>query len=255
MALFAPPTGCVGDFGWLCGFSADAALLDLAADRFTALSRSQRQVAGRVHLAVLLDPSCGQIPPAAAPGALHLAPRRALPYRLLHAKLGLLAFVTAEGAPHTLRLIVCTGNWTRQTLEESLDLAWCLDLPVAEPLEPKSAQAVADLRHARDLFAALRAFFVDDLLRATPRTAQALQRLDAQLKSLPAAKKADPPPRLIDNRRESLLLGLTARVPLVAGEVRRDRVVLGSGFYGGGEPKGLPVAAHAVVRSFKRWGS
>jgi hypothetical protein len=254
VALFAPPMGCVGDFGWLCGFSADAALLDLAADRFTALSRSQRQVAGRVHLAVLLDRGCEQLPPTAAPGALHLAARRPLPYRMLHAKLGLLAFVTAEGAPHTLRLIVCTGNWTRQTLEESLDLAWCLDLPVAELLEPQSAQAVADLRHARDLFAAIRALFVDDPLHATPRTSQALQRLDAQLTSLPAAKKGDPPPRLIDNRRESLLLGLTARVPLVAGEVRRDRVVLGSGFYGGGEPKGLPVAAHAVVKTLQEVG-
>ena len=49
-----------------------------------------------------------------------------LPFQLLHAKVAVLGFQGLDR--FLLRVIVTTGNWTRQTLEESLDLAWHIDV-------------------------------------------------------------------------------------------------------------------------------
>ena len=74
---FEPPDEHVGCFGWVCGYSADAPFLNDAAERFTRQTLGQRAYAGRISLALLLDPSGAQIPPTAAPGVTHLPLRPA----------------------------------------------------------------------------------------------------------------------------------------------------------------------------------
>lgn len=251
-ASFLPPQGLVGEFGWVCGLSGDAELLDLAADRFSGQSRSQRAAGGRVLLAVMLDPCTAQIAPSQARGVLHLAPRRALPWRLLHAKVALLGFGAPEGDKWCLRLVVSTGNWTRQTLEESLDLAWTLDLTSGDAQTEGAAQARVDIRAAADLLRDIRAHFDDTALTSpdTP-TRAALRALDARISELPAPSPRDPAPRFLDNRRAAFVAELPGRVVKLAGAARRNRLILGSGFYGTGAGPGLPVATNAVVKALR----
>ena len=128
---FDAPEDYTGHFGWLCGYSADALFLDDATERFTRLTHSQRAHQGRIALAALLDPGNPPISLPDAPGAAHLpiVDYAKKPFRLLHAKVALLGFRHQENhSQWRLRLLVSTGNWTRQTLEESLDLIWRIDI-------------------------------------------------------------------------------------------------------------------------------
>ena len=63
--LFQPPDGYVGRFGWLW-YPADAAFLNDAAERFSRQVDRQRAFAGRVALALMLDPGNPQISSAEA---------------------------------------------------------------------------------------------------------------------------------------------------------------------------------------------
>ena len=126
IAHFDAPEGYLGLFGWLCGYSADADFLDEAATRFTGQNASSRASQGRLALPLMLDRHNRQI---TVPGVAHLPVLSDAPFSLLHAKVALLGF-RKEDDPEEwhLRLLVSTGNWTRQTLEQSLDLIWRLDL-------------------------------------------------------------------------------------------------------------------------------
>ena len=91
------------------------------------------------------------------------------PFRLLHAKVALLGFRhTSDARQWRLRLIVSTGNWTRQTLEESLDLAWRIDLSDQDLKSDDSLvpQACADLRAAWGMLDWLRGHFDVRVLNA-----------------------------------------------------------------------------------------
>lgn len=126
---FEAPDDFIGCFGWMCGYSADSGFLDDAVERFTRRRDAQRAYEGRIAIALMLDPSNPQITPMEVPAVLHLPINDVPPFRLLHAKVALLGFRHLSDARQwRLRLIVSTGNWTRQTLEESLDLAWRIDL-------------------------------------------------------------------------------------------------------------------------------
>ncbi len=232
---FEPPKGYHGDFGWVCGFSGDAGFLDLACERFTGLSGGQRTKIGRVWLGLMLDPTCRQVAPSASPGALHLLALHVLPYRLLHAKVALLNFRgESDPAAWCLRLVVSTGNWTRMTLESSLDVAWRADLPSTRLKSPDGSQIAADLRAAAAMLAEVRGHMATEVLSdptgtVADETREAMARLDSALASLPA--RGGPKPRFFDSRTASLLDQLPAQVGQVAGLARRNTVVLGSGFF------------------------
>ena len=111
------------------GTRADTGFLDDALERFTRRMHAQRAYEGRISMALMLDPGNPQITPKEVAGAMHLPLQGVPPFRLLHAKLALLGFRhTSDARRWRVRLIVSTGNWTRQTLEDSLDLAWRIDL-------------------------------------------------------------------------------------------------------------------------------
>src|ERR1700760_3639772 len=103
--LFDPPDDYQGVFGWICGYSADAGFLEDAAERFSGLTKAQREHQGQISLSLMLDPGNPQIFPSEVSGFLHLPVKSApLPFQLLHAKVAVLGFERSGRA--LLRVVV-----------------------------------------------------------------------------------------------------------------------------------------------------
>lgn len=252
---FEPPKGYRGCFGWIIGYSADAQFLNAAAERFVGETKDQRHYMGRIRLAVMLDPGAQQITPLETPGVLHLLYREPPhPFRLLHAKLAILGYRCELNPDHwCVRLIVSTGNWTRQTLEECLDLVWMVE---AEPDKfgiPNDSQVCADVIEAWDLVAWLRERFDTRALKS-PSTASDVEALNAWMRRV--RRRAAGKPRFFDSRRAALLEQLPQLVKDHAGEGARNNLHLGSGFYeqGGAEIPVLPEVPRRIVESLQDEG-
>ena len=233
--LFEPPEQHQGIFGWLCGYAADAGFLDDALERFSGLTQAQRAHQGRILLAVMLDPGNPQIAPAEAPGALHLPVKAArLPFALMHAKVAILSFQGADR--FVLRVIVSTGNWTRQTLEESLDLAWHLDLLSKDTDTEAVRQDRTDLAAAWDFLSSLQQSFDLRLLeRAAGKdneSADAATKFTGWIKDV-GKHHREYRPRFCDSRKRSLIEQLPDLVRHHATGVARNYFALGSGFFEG----------------------
>ena len=259
---FDPPEAHVGVFGWLCGYSADAPFMVDATDRFTLTTRHQRAAFGRVVLALVLDPGQPRLAWGDVPGVVHLPvyAADALPFNLLHAKVALLGFRREDAEPGwRLRLIVCTGNWTTQTVEESLDMAWCVEVDHAELQETDDDARLrcADIAAAADLLTGLRRYFDQRLLAAPVRQSNGpTSALIAGLDDAAAACArvgSGVKPRFLDSRALSLLDQLPDWVAHHAGAKRRSHLVMGSGFYEGhANPDALPSVPAEIVATLQR---
>lgn len=235
---FDAPEGYTGHFGWLCGYSADALFLDNAAERFTRRGRPYRAENGRIALAVLLDPGNPPVSWLDAPGVAHLPIKDPTekPFRLLHAKVALLGFRHQENhSQWQLRLMVSTGNWTRQTLEESLDLVWRIDVDseYLTKLDTNGQQNCADVKAAWNLLEWIQRMYDTRLLNASANghpseTMNAQKKVSGWIDA--CSKKAQGRPRVFDNRRQSLLYQLPEKIE-TNGEVKRNYLAMGSGFY------------------------
>jgi hypothetical protein len=135
-----------------------------------------------------------------------------------------------------LRLIVSTGNWTRQTLEDSLDLAWCIDLSDQDLKSQDGlvAQSCADLSAAWGMLDWLRGHFDFRVLnaRAPGRSdfepeSRAVERWIAKAIKVGIGV----PPRFFDNRGASLLTQLPELVRKHTSQPARNYLGMGSGFY------------------------
>lgn len=231
---FDAPDDYIGHFGWLCGYSGDALFLDDAAERFTRLTRSQRAYQGRIALAVMLDRGNPLVSLQDAPGVAHLPiiDRTKKPFRLLHAKVALLGFRHQENhSQWQLRLLVSTGNWTRQTLEESLDLVWRIDVS-SQSLETKDAeikQDCADIKAAWDLMEWIQQLFDTQLLNNPPSNNPSDTTVKQWIEA--CSNKAKGQSRFFDNRNKPLLSQLPEKVKACGREVKRNYLAMGSGFY------------------------
>lgn len=248
---FAAPDEYIGEFGWVCGYSADAAFMDLAAERFTTENAAARAAGGCRRLGLLLDPVNPQLTSAAAPGVLHFGATRAdLPFRLLHAKVAVLGFRQLGNATDwQLRVLVSTGNWTRATLDGNIDLVWRVDID-SRLLDATNAADCADLAAAWDLLTWLRPFFNTRILDAVPAGRsetdthlawQNLERWAAQ-----AAKNAQGSSRFIDNRGQSLWAHVQRKTKS-SKEVRRNYLAMGSAYYQGAGGTALPSVLKTIV--------
>lgn len=235
--LFEPPEHYQGVFGWVCGYSADASFLEDVLERFSGLTQAQRAYQGQILLAVMLDPGNPQIAPAEAPGAVHLPMKVTKPpFALLHAKIAVIGFQGADG--FVLRVIVSTGNWTRQTLEESLDLAWHIDIFSKDEDADNDVvdQDRTDLAAAWNFLSSLWQYFD---LRLLERVAgKASGPADASAKLAGWIGEIGKPrrgyrPRFFDSRERSLCAQLPELVKHHARDVRRNYLALGSGFFEG----------------------
>lgn len=232
---FDAPEGFRGEFGWVCGFSADASFLNDAVERFTRLTEQQRAHEGRIRIALFLDPTNPQLRLSDVPGVAHLPIIQATtrPFRLFHAKVALLAFQEdGPGQRWMLRVIVSTGNWTRQTLEDSLDLAWSIDVP-SEALHgaKRVGQACADIRAAWRMFDWIGAQFDMRMLDAGGHHGALGSRERIKPWIQACERRARGLPRLFDNRRRSLWQEIQKRLMANEHAVARNYIAMGSGFY------------------------
>ncbi|MBL4835038.1 MAG: hypothetical protein JKY26_13795 [Pseudomonas sp.] len=259
---FDAPEDYIGHFGWLCGYSADAPFLDDAAERFTRLTHAQRAHQGRIAIAGLLDPCNPPISMMDAPGVAHLPimDYATKPFRLLHAKVALLGFRHhEEPSQWRLRLLVSTGNWTRQSLEESLDLSWRLDIASESLSRPNVGlkQHCADIDVAWELLEWIQQFFDVRLLNA-PAQGRASETMVAQQQVRQwinaCSEKAEGSPRFFDNRKSSLLFQLPNKIK-VGGKVKRNYLAMGSGFYeAADDPKRPPKVPVAILKTLREEG-
>ncbi|WP_180847729.1 hypothetical protein [Stenotrophomonas maltophilia] len=241
---FEAPADHTGEFGWICGFSADASFLNEAAYRFTGQNKSQREAIGEVRLALMLDPRQPALLPTAVPGLAHLPlrneSRSPIPFRLLHAKVALLGFRhQSEPEKWCVRLVVSTGNWTRQTVEDSLDLSCQVEVDSAT-LGDALSQECVDIIAARDWLKWLVGLHDTRLLEApAPMGAgAAAANLAAWLavcsRYQPALRERRA--RFVHNRSRSLLDGVLNAVER-HDKPKATRLAMGSGFF---ESPGLP---------------
>lgn len=234
---FEAPDDFIGCFGWVCGYSGDVGFLDDAAERFTRRIHAQRAYEGRIVIALMLDPSNPQITPKEVPGVIHLPMNRVPPFRLLHAKLALLGFRhTSDARQWRLRLIISTGNWTRQTLQDSLDLSWRIDL-CDQDLKSQDGlvpQTCADLGAAWGMLDWVRGHFDFRVLSAQSPDRQGFESKSTVVeKWITKAIKlgVGVTPRFFDNRETSLLAQLAPLVRKHTSQVARNYLGMGSGFY------------------------
>jgi len=234
---FDAPEGYKGHFGWLCGYSATDDFLENAVDRFSCLNHAARANHGQIKLALFLDAGNKPICAADVPGVLHCQMKSAPPLKLLHAKVAILGFKPNQPEDAwRLRLVVSTGNWTKETLTESLDLVWCLDLSsdALDNVTDDIKQSCADFRAAQNLFEEIASWCDTSLLalKINDRlTTGGLARQDVNAWLNTCRKYAHGKPRLTDNRKRSLFRQLKSWLeqPAVAG--KRNYLAMGSGFY------------------------
>ena len=259
---FTPAPGFVGEFGWVCGYSADASFMDLAAERFTGQISARRRAAGCVRLGLLLDPGNHQVSLAEAPGVMHFPARTTEPpFRLLHAKVAILGYRNLD-EPHRfqLRLLVSTGNWTRATLEDNLDMIWRIDIDSDDlgTADSECAQRCADLTAAWGLMTWLQDCFDLRLLSATPtqrsdtETMLAHQRLVRWIAVV--GQHAGGRTRFIDNRGQSLLANVRRKLRGAGKGAARNYLAMGSGFYEGGDTDRLPTVPQAILDGLQEDG-
>ncbi len=253
---FEAPDEFVGCFGWICGYSADSGFLNDAAERFTRRTDNQRAYEGRISIALMLDPSNPQILPIEVPGVLHLPIKERAPFRLLHAKVAILGFRHETDAKQwRLRLIVSTGNWTRDTLETSLDLVWSVEL-TSEDLKTQAdslAQISADMNSAWNMLKWLQGYFDVRVLHAagldrnqspTETANQLLERWIAKTRRFQASAT----PQFFDNRKESFLTSLPRMIDADGASSSRNYLAMGSGFYETSSRKDqIPSVLKAIV--------
>src|SRR5471032_3269130 len=130
-ALFAPPAELFGTHMLVCGLSADTETLERLIATFTGENPVERAANGLVRSILMLDACAPRLHPLAVPGMLQLEhcelPLWAKQTSLMHAKVVLLGFADAKfAAPTTFRLLVSTGNWTRETWGNGtqIDMFW-----------------------------------------------------------------------------------------------------------------------------------
>lgn len=258
---FEAPEDFTGLFGWVCGYSADTAFMNEALARFTGQSEGQRAQAGQTALALMLDPGNPQISFTQTPGLAHLPflPVKhpaSKPFVLMHAKVALLGFKDPSGQ-WLVRLVVSTGNWTRQTMEESLDLAWCVEVSSTDlaTASASTLQACADIKAAAEMFDWLKPHFDMRLLNPSrPGSAVDLASTPSQMlegwlaQVVSQAKRVKP--RFFTSIKKSLLSQLPDLIHQAGsnadgGQIKRNYLAMGSGFY---EAASVKNAVPAVLQ-------
>ncbi len=139
--LFASPDDSRrGVFGLICGLSAEEQFMDSALELFVGLNKKQRALYGNWSLALFLDPQ--NEPIQLLPGLLNPWPinKNIWPAKtkMMHAKVALLGFgESINGMPDYYRLIVSTGNWTKESVNNSINLVWYCNYDTKSELKQK----------------------------------------------------------------------------------------------------------------------
>ena len=245
--LFRVPEDFWGSFGWICGYSGDCYFFDRAAEFFTGCTASTLEKNGNIHLVAMLNggkaQNCEHIIRSGVffPRLLKNKWDTKL-FRLLHAKVTILGFEHKKDPQKwLLRLIVSTGNWTRQTIEESLDLACQIDVTSEELNLAKDAQLpeimqnCADIKAAWDFLEYIQPYFDLSVLSENSESFPVPfieNKKKFKIWVEEAVKKAKGKTRFIDSRKKPLLEEILDRLSnQQTNEIKRKYLAIGSGFY------------------------
>lgn len=229
LSLFVPPEGFFGDFGMICGFTSSNDVLKAIKSNFSAEM-------SRPALVTFIHPAKG--PVSGIPGLVRALPKTLpLPYRLLHAKVALLGFRDRENG-YRIRLIVTTGNWTRDPLTTSIDLFWTITLDPEHP----DAEDAADIRAARDFFGMVKANFDCSLIEREYDGRRPDDLLSQWIEELPDTEE----PRFIHSGKKALLPQIVDRMEP---RKRKATLIIGSGFFEGskGRKSTVPERFHKAL--------
>lgn len=234
---FEAPDDYIGHFGWLCSYSASSNFFVNALERFTRQTQGQRASQGKVSLVAMLDPTNVQISAKDVAGLLHLGmtptAKSQNKYQLLHAKVAILCYHHAQDKSQWLiRLLVSTGNWTEETLTESMDLVWTVDVSANDlaQMTTEIGQNCSDIQSAWSLFSWLLKDFNTELLNYNQHSETYLAMSESLTWLENIVQHAQGTPRFIDNRKQPLFNQLQTYVKTL-GAKNRNYLALGSGFF------------------------
>ncbi len=246
---FEPPEGYVGHFGWVCGYSADASFMNTALERFTGQTESQRAWEGKIKLILMLDGGNHQITTTQVPGLTHLPVLNgSRKYNLMHAKVALLKFKKAD--QWAIRLVVSTGNWTRQTAEKSLDLAWSETIYSKDLEGGEVFQLASDIGAANGLLNWLLDFYSTSLLEMSDQFIKDISSFKEKLNIVESKKSGTP--RFVHTLHKSLLDQLVPTIKAHTGSISRNSISIGSGFYESvSDSNKVPKAIEQIIVKLK----
>ncbi|MBQ7607237.1 MAG: hypothetical protein IJU76_04640 [Desulfovibrionaceae bacterium] len=241
---FDPPEGYTGYFGLVCGYDAQESCAENMVRHFA----DQGLYQGSQVLAFMIDRgssfrSCPE------KGWLRLYPRELeRPFKILHAKVALLVFRDLScDARWCTRLLVCTGNWTEQTVRRNLDLMWSTEAT----LSPRGTVKGDDTETTTDVQAAWKFMqYLCKLHDLTPLLAIAgrqsenavrWQQFRAVLDQIRGKDRITP--RFMDNRNASFLNQLSAHIT----PHRRNYLGMGSGFFESNTGDRVPEVLERIV--------
>ena len=289
LKYFEPPNNDYqGYFGLLCGYNADPYCAQLIASRFLNFPDNQYSSPGYTPLVFLLD-AHSKLETEMPWLRLLLKRDSQIPYSTLHAKVALLLFTDADNN-WLIRLLVCTGNWTITTIENSLDLMWSLDIHSTD-IENKycTEQDCADIKAAWDMLSWIMSFYTLTILQPISHFAKKVRtdRISRKIQADPSiqalfkkskpkviknyittmsehyrffctciqsvCKRAKGLSRFFDNREKSFLSqlkNLTKVVPLDENFGTPNYLAMGSGFYESNKPN----VPNAIVKTLKECG-
>lgn len=235
--LFAPPEGFVGDFGWICGFTAGDRVMREIADRFTQGAGVFEATHRRPALLLVTDAASAQITSVRAVHHMTVKPDWANSFNgggLFHAKVALLHF--AEELPcnrptrrHKLRLIVSTGNWTIETVQANIDLFWQTEVTLGDAADI-DVTSLSDILEAHAMFKVIRKHLAPNPWPDPTSVSAPYAQLDTLLDRVPTP---DATPRFFHSLTKPLGSGLLKSFSV---QERPELLLLGSGFYAGGDP-------------------
>lgn len=257
--MFCPPEGMTGVFGWVIGYSADEAFMKSAVESFSQKNEYQLGLEGRTYLALLLDRHISRITVNGGQSVWHISLSNCKKhFRLMHAKVALLLYKDIETEEYLLRLVVSTGNWTRETLEQSLDLFWTLDLPY-EKIN-KFDQERCDCLAAWEFIEYLLQFCENPFMSMKENSIQTFEAYETfnrcikKIKVVPKNSKIKP--RFIDNRNKPFIAQLSDQIEYINNRFKikgGNYLGMGSGFFEDGASKDkLPEVLEKISYVLKK---
>jgi len=252
--LFSPAANQFGTHMLIAGLSADTETLERMVASFTGESTVERAANGLIRAVLMLDASAPRMGSLAVPGLQRLAhcalERWSAQTSLMHAKVALLGFAEAKfAAPTTFRLIVSTGNWTRETWGNGAQIDMCWSTECRVDAAAARTEAFTDASAALAFFERLmQALYTQSAvyLTAQPLAMGWLTQWRALLRQAVRKKKA----RFIHSMDKPLFYQIKQHFP----DDGVSTLVAGSGFweqpgrYAGAKPEVLKKLDELTVR-------
>lgn len=238
LKAFEPPEDYVGQVCICCALSADQIFMEDAVKRFT----NYRIFDGAASVYLMLDKKGTLLDTQLIKGLVQLQAKPDESIRVQHAKVALMQFAKRARCASKLkltndtmwRLVVSTGNWTRESARNNIEMVWKGDFYTKN--ETIDRQLLADLFKANEFFTELRKHYVCN--DALWNRAKLLGDCLTQYKEEHDIQRMAPS-RFFSSIDGSPLLG-SIESQFKRDGIKRNFIQVGSGFYEKGEDSSKP---------------